>query len=45
MISIVELAAEPGYQLGKDRNLTTDFENLDTTGGKVFTGFGIRLGL
>ncbi len=39
------LAAELGYQLGKDQNLTTDFENIDTTGGNVFAGSGIRLGL
>ncbi|HSM16142.1 MAG TPA: hypothetical protein VK845_03965 [Gemmatimonadales bacterium] len=43
--SIVRLGAELGYQLGKDQNVTTDFENIDTAGGKVFAGFGIRLGL
>ena len=42
---IVKLAGEIGYQLGKDQKLTTDFENIDTTGGKFFVGLGIRLGL
>lgn len=39
------LVAELGYQLGKDQQLTTDFQGFDTTKGKVFFSGGLQLGL
>ncbi len=42
-LSVVRLTAEVGYQGGKDQNLSTDFEDFDTTKGKLFGGFGLRL--
>jgi hypothetical protein len=41
----VRLAGELGYQAGKDQELTTDFQDFDTTSGKVFGSLGIRLEL
>ncbi len=42
-LSMVRLTGEVGYQGGKDQNLSTDFENLDTTQGKFFAGLGLRV--
>ncbi len=44
-LPLVKLVGEIGYQLGKDQNLTTNFDNYDTTAGKVFGGVGLRLSL
>jgi len=43
-LSVVRLTAEVGYQGGKDQNLSTDFEDFDTTKGKFFAGLGLRVG-
>ena len=43
-LSMVRLTAEVGYQGGKDQNLSTDFEDFDTTKGKFFAGLGLRVG-
>lgn len=43
-MSVVKLTGEVGYQAGKDQNLTTDFEDFDTTKGKLFAGLGLRVG-
>ncbi|MFL5548644.1 MAG: hypothetical protein ACJ8AQ_13915, partial [Gemmatimonadales bacterium] len=42
-LSMVRLSGELGYQGGKDQNLSTDFENFDTTQGKFFAGLGLRV--
>jgi hypothetical protein len=42
-MSMVRLTGEVGYQGGKDQNLTTDFEDFDTTVGKFFAGLGLRV--
>lgn len=42
---LVKLVGEIGYQLGKDQKLTTNFDNYDTTKGKLFGGVGLRLSL
>ena len=42
-MSMVRLTGEVGYQGGKDQNLTTDFEDFDTTKGKFFAGLGLRV--
>src|SRR4051812_29218263 len=43
-LSVLKLAGEVGYQTGKDQNLSTDFEDFDTTRGKFFAGLGLRVG-
>jgi hypothetical protein len=43
-LSVLKLTGEVGYQTGKDQNLSTDFEDFDTTKGKFFAGLGLRLG-
>jgi hypothetical protein len=43
-LSVLKLTGEVGYQTGKDQNLSTDFEDFDTTKGKLFAGLGLRLG-
>lgn len=43
-LSMVRLTAELGYQAGKDQNLSTTFEDFDTTAGKFFAGLGLRVG-
>jgi hypothetical protein len=43
-LSMVRLTGEIGYQAGKDQDLTTDFEDFDTTKGKLFAGLGLRVG-
>jgi hypothetical protein len=40
----VNLIGEIGYQGGRDQNLSTDFEDFDTTVGKFFAGLGLRVG-
>jgi hypothetical protein len=42
-LSMVRLTGEIGYQGGKDQNLSTDFEDFDTTKGKFFAGLGLRV--
>lgn len=41
----MRLVGEAGYQSGKDQDLTTEFEDFDTTKGKWFGGVGLRVGL
>jgi hypothetical protein len=43
-LSVVRLTGEVGYQSGKDQNLSTEFEDFDTTKGKFFAGLGLRVG-
>ncbi len=43
-LSVVRLTAEVGYQGGKDQELSTEFEDFDTTKGKFFAGLGLRVG-
>jgi hypothetical protein len=43
-LSVMRLTAEVGYQGGKDQELTTEFEDFDTTKGKFFAGLGLRVG-
>jgi hypothetical protein len=43
-LSFLRLTGEVGYQAGKDQQLTTDFEDFDTTEGKLFAGLGLRVG-
>jgi hypothetical protein len=43
-LSVLKLTGEVGYQTGKDQNLSTDFEDFDTTKGKLFAGLGLRVG-
>lgn len=42
-LSALTLVGEAGYQGGKDQELTTDFEGLDTTEGKLFASLGLRV--
>ena len=43
-MSVLRLTGEVGYQTGKDQNLSTSFEDFDTTKGKFFAGLGLRVG-
>jgi hypothetical protein len=43
-LSVLRLTGEVGYQTGKDQNLSSTFEDFDTTKGKFFAGLGLRLG-
>jgi len=43
-LSVVTLLGEVGYQGSKDQKLSTDFEDFDTTKGKFFASFGLRVG-
>ena len=43
-LAAVSIVGEAGYQSGRDRELSTDFEDYDTTSGKFFAGLGLRLG-
>jgi hypothetical protein len=43
-LAMLRLTGEIGYQGGKDQDLSTNFEDFDTTGGKFFAGLGLRLG-
>ncbi len=40
-----KLTAEAGYQLGKDQNLSTTFQDFDPASGRFFAGAGIAVGL
>lgn len=42
-VSKFRLTGEVGYQGGKDQQLSTDFEDFDTTVGKFFAGLGLRV--
>jgi hypothetical protein len=42
-LSKVRLTGEIGYQGGKDQELSTEFEDFDTTQGKFFAGLGLRV--
>ena len=42
-LAAVSLVGEAGYQGGRDEELSTDFEDYDTTDGKFFAGLGLRL--
>ncbi len=44
-LAAVTLVGELGYQSGREQELTTDFEDFDTSSGRVFAGLGLRLGL
>jgi hypothetical protein len=41
----VKLVGEGGYQLGKDQQLTTNFQGFDTTAGRFFFSGGLRVGI
>jgi hypothetical protein len=43
-LSFLRITGEVGYQGGRDQQLTTDFEDFDTTQGKFFAGVGLRVG-
>jgi hypothetical protein len=43
-LSAMKLLGEVGYQGGKDQKLSSDFEDFDTTKGKFFASFGLRVG-
>jgi hypothetical protein len=43
-LAAVSLVGEAGYQGGRDQELSTEFEDYDTTSGKFFAGLGLRLG-
>jgi hypothetical protein len=42
-MAMVRLTGEVGYQGGKDQELSTEFEDFDTTKGKFFAGLGLRV--
>jgi hypothetical protein len=42
-LAALSIVGEAGYQSGRDRELSTEFEDYDTTGGKFFAGAGLRL--
>lgn len=42
-LAAASLVGEAGYQSGRDEELSTDFEDYDTTDGKFFAGLGLRL--
>jgi hypothetical protein len=42
-LSMVRLTGELGYQGAKDQDLSTNFEDFDTTKGKLFAGLGLRV--
>ena len=43
-LAAVSLVGEAGYQSGRDQELTTDFQDFDTTSGSFFAGLGLRVG-
>ena len=43
-LAAVSIVGEAGYQGGRDQELSTDFEDYDTTSAKFFAGLGLRLG-
>ena len=42
-LRVLRLVGEFGYQTGKDQDLSTDFEDFDTTSGKIFGSLGLRV--
>jgi hypothetical protein len=44
-LAVLQLVGEVGYQTAKDQELSTEFEDFDTTSGKVFGSLGLRLEL
>ena len=42
-LAALSVVGEAGYQSGRDQELTTDFEGLDTKSGKFFAGLGLRV--
>ena len=42
-LRVLRLVGEFGYQTGKDQDLSTDFEDFDTTSGKLFGSLGLRV--
>jgi hypothetical protein len=42
-LAAFSLIGEAGYQSGRDTELSTDFEDFDTTDGTFFAGLGVRL--
>ena len=42
-LAAVSVIGEAGYQSGRDQELSTNFEDYDTTDGKFFAGLGLRL--
>jgi hypothetical protein len=44
-LGVAHLVAEGGYLGGRNQELTTDFEDVDTTDGQLFAGLGLRVGL
>ena len=42
-LSKIRLSGEFGYQGGRDQNLSSTFEDFDTTVGKFFAGLGLRV--
>jgi hypothetical protein len=43
-LAAVSIVGEAGYQGGRDQELTTEFEDYDTTDGQFFAGVGLRVG-
>jgi hypothetical protein len=43
-LAAFSLIGEAGYQSGRDRELSTDFQDFDTTDGTFFAGLGLRVG-
>ena len=43
-LAALSIVGEAGHQGGRDQELTTDFEDFDTTDGKLFAGVGLRVG-
>ena len=42
-LAAVSLIGEAGYQSGREQELSTEFEDYDTTDGKFFAGLGLRV--
>lgn len=44
-LAAISIVGEAGYQSGRDKELSTRFEDFDTRSGKLFAGLGLRLSL
>jgi hypothetical protein len=42
-LAAISIIGEAGYQGGRDQELSTEFEDYDTTDGTFFAGLGLRL--
>lgn len=42
-LAALSVVGEAGYQSGRDQQLSTDFEDFDTTSGTFFAGLGLRV--